>query len=298
MTKDTTKAAAVAAETLLFDDWFDPIEDGVRERVRGFIETMLEEELDGAVAPALWPAQAGRGRGGAAGRRLPARPSRADADGHVRQDADRRAARPDDRRGRQDERVEEQIAAGLPAAHPGRRRADRRGLSCRDQHAPGAPGACGGVRRAGRQGRGQPRLAQGEGRLGGLERALLADEPIVRLILDGTVVRVRLDSKATSISLLVALGVRARRPEGAAGGQEHGRRERGRLAGAPRRSRPARLAERRSSSSSTARRASRRRWPRCGPTCRSSAARCTSIAICSPMRRSGCTRKSRPTTTT
>jgi hypothetical protein len=36
----------------------------------------------------------------------------------------------------------------------------------------------------------------------------LAGEPIVRLILDGTVVRVRLDRKATSISLLVVLGVR------------------------------------------------------------------------------------------
>ena len=36
----------------------------------------------------------------------------------------------------------------------------------------------------------------------------LKDEPLVRLILDGTVVRVRLDKKATSISLLVALGVR------------------------------------------------------------------------------------------
>ena len=36
----------------------------------------------------------------------------------------------------------------------------------------------------------------------------LAEEPIVRLILDGTVVRVRLDKKATSIFLLVALGVR------------------------------------------------------------------------------------------
>jgi transposase-like protein len=36
----------------------------------------------------------------------------------------------------------------------------------------------------------------------------LVDEPIVRLILDGTVVRVRLDRKATSISLLVVLGVR------------------------------------------------------------------------------------------
>ncbi len=36
----------------------------------------------------------------------------------------------------------------------------------------------------------------------------LADEDIVRLILDGTVVRVRLDKKATNISLLVVLGIR------------------------------------------------------------------------------------------
>src|SRR5512133_2547668 len=36
----------------------------------------------------------------------------------------------------------------------------------------------------------------------------LGEEDIVRLILDGTVVRVRLDKKATSISLLVVLGVR------------------------------------------------------------------------------------------
>jgi putative transposase len=33
----------------------------------------------------------------------------------------------------------------------------------------------------------------------------LADEPIVRLILDGTVVRVRLDRQKRTISLLVAL---------------------------------------------------------------------------------------------
>jgi putative transposase len=36
----------------------------------------------------------------------------------------------------------------------------------------------------------------------------LGNEDIVRLILDGTVVRVRLDRKATSVSLLVVLGVR------------------------------------------------------------------------------------------
>jgi putative transposase len=39
-------------------------------------------------------------------------------------------------------------------------------------------------------------------------RRSLAEEDLVRLILDGTVVRVRLDRKATSISLLVVLGIR------------------------------------------------------------------------------------------
>ena len=36
----------------------------------------------------------------------------------------------------------------------------------------------------------------------------MSAEPIIRLILDGTVVRVRLDRKATTISLLVIIGVR------------------------------------------------------------------------------------------
>ncbi len=39
-------------------------------------------------------------------------------------------------------------------------------------------------------------------------RRSLAEEDIVRLILDGTVVKVRIDRKATSISLLVVLGIR------------------------------------------------------------------------------------------
>jgi hypothetical protein len=34
----------------LFDNWFDPIETVVRDRVRGFIETMLEVELDEALS--------------------------------------------------------------------------------------------------------------------------------------------------------------------------------------------------------------------------------------------------------
>jgi hypothetical protein len=36
---------------MLFDDWFDPIEDTVRERVRGVIETIMEEELDATPIP-------------------------------------------------------------------------------------------------------------------------------------------------------------------------------------------------------------------------------------------------------
>ena len=52
----------------------------------------------------------------------------------------------------------------------------------------------------------------------------LVDEPIVRVIRDGTVVRVRLDRKLTSISLLVVIGSRGRL-EGAARDQEHGRRD-------------------------------------------------------------------------
>src|SRR3974377_488570 len=50
MTKDTMKEAAVAAEALLFDDWYDGIEEGVRARGRGVMEGMLEEELSGALS--------------------------------------------------------------------------------------------------------------------------------------------------------------------------------------------------------------------------------------------------------
>ena len=172
MTKDTTKDAAVAADHLLFDDWFDAIEDGVRARVRGFIEAMLEEELvRRIVACSLRSAEAGRGRGGVVGRRRSARPSQAGADQDIRENGDFRAARSADGRGRQDERMEKRLASGLSAPHEGRRCADRRGLSLRDQHPPGAAGVERGLRRAGRQGRGQPGVAQGEGRLGRLERA-------------------------------------------------------------------------------------------------------------------------------
>ena len=42
---DSTHPAADTA-VHLFDNWFDPIEAAVRDRVRGFIEAMIEGELD------------------------------------------------------------------------------------------------------------------------------------------------------------------------------------------------------------------------------------------------------------
>ena len=45
-----------AAETAgyLYDDWFDPIEAGVRDWVREFIQAMVEGELDAALMRARW----------------------------------------------------------------------------------------------------------------------------------------------------------------------------------------------------------------------------------------------------
>ena len=50
MTSVTTSARPGEAEDLLFDSWFDPIEEGLRAKVRGFIETMIEEELTTALS--------------------------------------------------------------------------------------------------------------------------------------------------------------------------------------------------------------------------------------------------------
>ena len=51
MTMDSTKPATgiVEDEHFLCDDWFDPLETGVRIRIRGFIEGLLEAELDAAL---------------------------------------------------------------------------------------------------------------------------------------------------------------------------------------------------------------------------------------------------------
>ena len=125
----------------------------------------------------------------------------------------------------------------------------------------------------------------------------LAEQPIVRLILDGTVARVRLDRRATSISLLIALGVRADGQKmllaiKSMGGEGEAA-WRALLDDLVRRGLPTPELVVVDGAPGL-----ERRWRRCGPTWLSSAAPCTSIAISSPMRPSACTRKSRTTTAT
>ena len=56
MTMDSTKPSACSTEDehFLCDDWFDPLESGVRTRIRGFIEELLEAELDAALGRARY----------------------------------------------------------------------------------------------------------------------------------------------------------------------------------------------------------------------------------------------------
>jgi putative transposase len=210
MTKDTTKEAAVAVEGLLFDDWFDAIEDGVRSRVRGFIETMLEEELSGALSRPRY------------GRRKPGdegdRPSLVGVrHGHRERTltgtfGKTRIAVPRARLTGEDGRTREWRSASL--------RAYQRRTKAADALIAGAYLSGTNTRRvrralaavfAGPVGKDVVSRAwrKIKGDWDAWNARSLGQEPIVRLILDGTVARVRLDRKSTSISLLVALGVRA-----------------------------------------------------------------------------------------
>ena len=62
-TKSDSSRPVGETAVYLFDDWFDPIEAGVRDRVRGFIQAMIEE-----------PGMCGRSLYG--NREIPRRPAR------------------------------------------------------------------------------------------------------------------------------------------------------------------------------------------------------------------------------
>ena len=210
MTKDTTKAAAVAADIMLFDNWFDPIEDGVRARVRGFIETMLEEELDEALSRPRygrrkasdndWPASVVGCRHGHRKRMLTGTFGKTEIavpsarvvgeDGKTREWKSK-SLRAYQRR----TKAADALIAGAYLAGTNTRRV-RRALKAAFAGEVGKDV----VSRTWRKVKGDWNAWNARS---------LTDEPIIRLILDGTVVRVRLNRKATSISLLVALGVRA-----------------------------------------------------------------------------------------
>ena len=216
MTSVTTKpdSSQPAAETAvyLFDNWFDPIEAGLRDRVREFIHGMIEGELDIALSRPRYARHAKSPSGeaeeavGATGHRHGHR-SRSLLGSFGRVEIEVPRARLNTADGKTTEwkstalrayqrrtLVADALIAGAYLAGTNTRRV-RRALASLFGGAVGKDT----VSRVWRKVKSD---------WGAWNARSLAEEPIVRLILDGTVVRVRLDRKATSISLLVVLGVR------------------------------------------------------------------------------------------
>src|SRR3954470_11204704 len=59
----TTLQAAQAATLFAGEAWFDPIEAGIRERIRGFIEALFEAELTAALGRSRCERAVGAPRG-------------------------------------------------------------------------------------------------------------------------------------------------------------------------------------------------------------------------------------------
>ncbi len=216
MTSVTTKPESLQpqSETAvhLFDNWIDPIETEVRGRVRGFIEELIREELDAALARPRYGRQAkssdeADGAAGVVGHRHGSRTrTLMGTFGKVEIDVPRA------RLHAADGKTTEWRSSAL--------RAYQRRTLAADALIAGAYLAGTNTRRVRRALAALFCGAVGKDTVSRVWRKVksdwdawnarsLAAEPIVRLILDGTVVRVRLDRKATAISLLVVLGVRA-----------------------------------------------------------------------------------------
>ena len=197
MDKNTTTDAA---PLLTAEAWFDPIEADLRERVRGFLEEMIEQEATVALGRSRYQRGAAGGyRNGTRSRRLLGsfgpieiavpRARLFTADGTSREWQS--AVLP--RYARMTRQVEALIASTYLAGTNTRR--VKRALAALFKGAVGKDV----VSRVWRKVKGDWEA---------WTRRDLANEDIVRLILDGSVVRVRLDRSATNISLLVVLGIR------------------------------------------------------------------------------------------
>ena len=195
----------------LFDNWIDPIESEIRGRVRGFIEELIRSELDAALARPHYGRQAKSnddavGAAGAAGHRHGSRTrTLLGTFGKVEIKVPRARLQA------ADGKTSEWRSSALGAYQ-------RRTLAA-DALIAGAYLAGTNTRRVRRALAALFSGAVGKDTVSRVWRKVksdweawnvrsLAEEPIVRLILDGTVVRVRLDRKATAISLLVVMGVR------------------------------------------------------------------------------------------
>ena len=214
MTNNTTKpdslqpSAEMAVD--LFDNWFDPIESEVRARSRQFIEELLRGELDAALARPRYGRSQMAGSeesAGVAGHRHGSRTrSLTGTFGPIE------IAVPRARLNTPESTTTEWKSKAL--------RAYQRRTLAADALIASSYLAGVNTRRVRRALAALFGGAVGKDTVSRVWRKVksdwdawnarsLADEPIVRLILDGTVVRVRLDRKATAISLLVVLGVRA-----------------------------------------------------------------------------------------
>ena len=189
-----------AAPLFSGEAWFDPIEAELRERIRGFIEEMLEQEATVALGRSRYQRGTSAGyRNGTRSRRLLGsfgpveiavpRARLLAPDGTSREW--RSAVLP--RYARMTRQVETLIASAYLAGTNTRR--VKRALGALFKGAIGKDV----VSRVWRKVKTDWEV---------WTRRDLAQEDIVRLILDGSVVRVRLDRKATNISLLVVLGIR------------------------------------------------------------------------------------------
>src|SRR3974390_2440586 len=217
MTSNTTIADEPQSESQtavpFFDHWFDPIEAGLRDRAREFLHAMFEAELDEVLERSRYARRAKRSTGdsgGAAGitghRHGHRSRTLLGTFGQVKIEVPR--ARLDTPEGKTTEwksqvlrayqrrtLAADALIAGCYLSGTNTRRV-RRALRAVFDGAVGKDT----VSRVWRKVKGDWEAWNARS---------LADEPIVRLILDGTVVRVRLDRQATSISLLIVMGVRA-----------------------------------------------------------------------------------------